>query len=126
MFEFLYRVADDKVVKVSDYSIAPLYKGDFYLSNDHISITKWWAPEILDVEKGSTPGFSHKTDCVSFLWVTPICSLPAQADGLHTVYRKIFAPVVFLPLSSKGESKLGELSLFLFLKMNTKVFGRIK
>ena len=117
MFEFLYRVADDKVVKVSDYSIAPLYKGDFYLSNDNISITKWWAPEILDVEKGSTPGFSHKTDCVSFLWVTPICSLPAQAGDSHTVYRKIFAPVVFLPVSSKGESKIGRI-VFVFILEN--------
>lgn len=64
-------VADDKVVKISDYSIAPLYSGDFYLSNDNISITRWWAPEILDIEKGATPAFNHKTDCWSFgivLW----------------------------------------------------------
>ncbi|XP_048741494.2 plexin-A4-like isoform X3 [Ostrea edulis] len=64
-------VTDDKVVKLSDYSIASLYSGDFYLSNDNISITKWWAPEILNIEKGTTPGFNHKTDCWSYgivLW----------------------------------------------------------
>ena len=46
-----------------------------------------------------------------------ICSLPAQADGSHTVYRKIFAPVVFLPLSSKGESKIGRI-VFVFILEN--------
>ncbi|XP_061195541.1 plexin-A4-like isoform X3 [Saccostrea echinata] len=64
-------MTDEKVVKLSDYSIAPLYPGEFYLSNDNVSITKWWAPEILDMEKGTTPAFSHKTDCWSYgivLW----------------------------------------------------------
>lgn len=65
-YQSVCRVADDKVVKISDYSIAPLYSGDFYLSNDNISITRWWAPEILDIEKGATPAFNHKTDCVSY------------------------------------------------------------
>jgi hypothetical protein len=52
-------------VKLSDYSIAALYPGEFYQSNDNISLTKWWAPEILNIEKGGVPGFNHKTDCVS-------------------------------------------------------------
>lgn len=65
-YQSVCRVADDKVVKISDYSIAQLYSEDFYLSNDNISLTRWWALEILDIEEGSTPAFNHKTDCVSY------------------------------------------------------------
>ena len=120
MFEFLYRVADDKVVKVSDYSIAPLYKGDFYLSNDNISITKWWAPEILDVEKGSTPGFSHKTDCVSFLGLLPFVPCQPKLMDLILYTGKYLLPLYFCHYGLWSNLKIGKIVFVIILDQNHK------
>ncbi|KAK3101113.1 hypothetical protein FSP39_001037 [Pinctada imbricata] len=79
-----YWLQDDKVVKVSEFSVTQMYPAEYYNMEDGRikDVKKWWAPEAID-----NMAFSHKTDCWSYgivLWelltrgVTPYPDVEAK------------------------------------------------